>query len=111
MLLSNYLHEQIHWFLVIKEAQTNKAISEFKKVYPDFPVDTNGVLSARTEYSVYLHFIVNYLELSAMTELMGEEAARLAIGHMGHYTLLYEKVLSDTDTIGEIVRKHGLIIE
>ena len=111
MLLSVFVHEQIHWFCTAQEAQVNEAIDEFKKVYPNFKVDKSGFLSAPNEHSVYLHFIVNYLELSAMSELVGEEAARSTIERMGHYIFLYNKVLSDTDAIGEIVRKHGLIIE
>lgn len=111
MHLSTFIHEQIHWFLSEREGKVNQAINELRILYPKVPVDSRGLKSARTELSTYSHLIVNYLEFSAIVELVGEESAVSTIERMGHYTWIYETVLSDRDKIEEIVRKYGLIIE
>ena len=73
-LLSTFVHEQIHWFTDAKSDAVNKAVAEFKTFYPEVPVGKGE--GARDEFSTYLHFIVCYLEFSAMKELLGEPKAR-----------------------------------
>ena len=55
--------------------------------------------------------MVNYLELSAMVELVGQESAVSTMERMDHYTWIYETVLSDVDKIWDIVGQYGLVIE
>jgi hypothetical protein len=109
MLLSSFIHEQIHWFLSAKIDNVNNAIDELRLLYPEVPV--GGLEGAKDEYSTYLHLIVNYLELSAMAELIGEDSAVSMMNRMGHYTWINETVLADRKAIGDIVRRHNLTIE
>ena len=107
--LTTFIHEQIHWYLSADTIATELAIGEFKARYPEVPV--RGGQGARSEYSTYLHLIVCWLELDAMTHLIGKEAARKLISEMTHYQWIYKQVLEEGDYIQSVVEKHGLKIE
>lgn len=105
--LANFLHEEFHWFEEEKDAQKEKAINEFKVLYPEVPV--KGKTGARDNYSTYLHLIVCDLEFQAMTKVAGVEKARQLLKEWTHYTWIYEKVLND-GRIREINTKNGFVI-
>jgi hypothetical protein len=107
-LLSTFVHEQIHWHLVAKADPTRLAIGELMELYPSVPA--GGREGARDAGSTYLHLIVNYLELQAMRELVGDQQANEVFEFWAtdHYTWIYRTVLSDEHRIGEIVARHGL---
>ena len=107
-LLSTFVHEQIHWHLVAKSDQTQSAISELMKMFPSAP--TGGTEGARNAESTYLHLIVNYLELQAMKDLVGDRRAKEVFDFWttDHYTWIYRTVLSDEDKIGAVVTQHAL---
>lgn len=67
--LSTFVHEQLHWFAADNEAAVERAIEHLRRRYPEVPV--RGGEGGRSEYSTYLHLIVNWLELDAMVELVG----------------------------------------
>lgn len=105
--LSNFLHEQFHWFVETKQTQEKKTISEFRKLFAEVPV--KGKEGARDEYSTYLHLIVCDLEFQSMTKVIGEKLARQLLTEWTHYTWIYNKVLSDS-RIREINIKNGFVI-
>nr|WP_299069895.1 hypothetical protein [uncultured Allomuricauda sp.] len=105
--LSNFLHEQFHWLEEAKKELREKAISEFKEIYPDVPV--KGKEGARNEYSTYLHLIVCDLEFQAMTEVVGEQMARHILSEWKHYRWIYNKVLNDK-RVREVNTKYGFNI-
>lgn len=105
--LSNFLHEQFHWLEEAKKELREKAISEFKEIFPDVPV--KGKEGARNEYSTYLHLIVCDLEFQAMTEVVGEQMARHILSEWKHYRWIYNKVLNDK-RVREVNTKYGFNI-
>ena len=108
--LATFVHEQIHWFLTdqVGHARTNAAVSELRGLYPQAPtVPPEG---ARDEWSTYLHLIVCTLELQALTALLGEPSARQQLARWTHYTWVYQTVLTDTEKIADLVRRHGMIV-
>lgn len=108
--LSTFLHEQICWFLYPdRNYEVNRAIGELRQLYPEVPV--GGTEGGIDENSTYRHLIANFLEFSAMVELVGEELAVATMERKDHYTWTYETVLSDAVKIEEIAQKYGLIIE
>ncbi len=107
--LSTFLHEQIHWFADADTIATERVIGEFRQRYPEVPV--RGGRGARSEFSTYLHLAVCWLELDAMIRQVGEERARKILSEKTHYTWIYERVLEDGETIGDILKRHGLIIQ
>ncbi len=42
---------------------------------------------------------------------VGEQRARTILSEETHYTWIYERVLEDTEAIGEILKRHGLVIQ
>lgn len=108
--LSTFIHEQIHWYLGEKEnkAALGRVLSRLRELYPEVPVgDGQG---ARSEFSTRLHLVVNWLELDASVEHLGEAEARRIASTYSHYRWIYERVLEDTATIGAIIAGEGLAI-
>ena len=107
-ILSNFLHEEIHWFLVDRKNDTNAAISNLKNLFPKVPA--GGKEGARDEESTYLHLIVNYLELQADRKYLGKEVADSLIQNNDVYTWIYKQVLLREPEIKEVVHKYKLEI-
>ena len=109
LLLSTYVHEQIHWHLVHLSKETDEAIKELRTVFPKVPV--GGPEGARDENSTYLHLLVGYLEYRAGRELMGEFKAKQVIEFWStdHYNWVYRTVLERTRDIGNIAFKYKLV--
>lgn len=108
-LLGTYLHEQLHWFLLLEnkfEAYKN-ASAEFRSLYPGLP--TERPAGCGSERSNYLHIQVNYLEYRALRELLGEAEARGVIEKIPHYTDIYGLTLRDYGQIGKVMTERGLI--
>ncbi len=110
LLLSTFVHEQIHWFHDERDEQTKKAIGELKTIFPKVPVGFPD--GARDEESSYLHLLVCYSEYQASKELLGELKARQVIEFWSnhHYMWIYKQVLSEERKIAAIVRKYKLTI-
>jgi hypothetical protein len=108
--LATFVHEQLHWFLTdhVERAKTGAALTELRALYPTVP--TAPPEGARGERSTYLHLIVCFLELQALTELLGELRARQQLERWTHYTWVYRAVLTDTERIGGLVRRHGVVV-
>jgi hypothetical protein len=109
LLLSTFVHEQLHWFLVQKDKETKEAIKEVRALFPKVPVGFPE--GARDEESTYLHLLVNYLEYRADRELLGELRAKQVMDFWAtdHYKWVYRTVLERTRDIGNIAFKHKLI--
>jgi hypothetical protein len=104
--LATLLHEQLHWFITdhVSKAATEAAMQELRRLFPHAP--TEPPMGARGERSTYLHLIICYLELEALSELLGVETARSKLATWDYYTWVYAKVLTDTERIREIVGRH-----
>lgn len=108
--LSTFIHEQLHWY---EEAPENeeaigRAIDDLKEMYPDPP--SHEKIGTRSAESTYLHLIIGWQVLDAITEFAGEDKARQLLSSVDHYEWVYETVLRDTETIGAVVGRHGLVI-
>ena len=108
--LSQYLHEQIHWFEDSRKTEVENVINDLKIKYPDAP--TKGPEGARSKRSTYLHLAVCLLEYDALTEVLGEEKAHkiISINSKYFYKWIYQKVLTESGTIRDILVKHNLYI-
>jgi hypothetical protein len=109
LLLSTFVHEQIHWLLVEKSKDTDAAIKELRTLFPKVP--TVGPEGAKDEQSTYLHLLVNYLEYRADRELLGELKAKQVMEFWAgdHYTWIYKTVLERPRDIGNIAFKYKLV--
>ncbi len=107
--VSLFLHEQIHWYLVAKPEACSAAQQELSTVYPEVPDASNG--GARNERSTYLHLIVNWLEIEVLRAVVGSGNAEktLQAACRGRiYQWIYSRVADDREVIGNVIRKHGL---
>jgi len=92
-LLAVFLHEQLHWVAIEKDAATERAIARFREMFPHPPAAEDG--GARDARSSWLHLVVCDLELAATAELLGEETARRVLGANTHYQWIYQQVLGN----------------
>jgi len=74
LLLSTFVHEQLHWFLVQRDKETKEAMKDLRALFPKVPAGLPD--GAGDEESTYLHLLVNYLEYRADSELLGELRAK-----------------------------------
>ena len=109
LLLSTFLHEQIHWFLTQNHKNTEDAKKDLRGLFPRVP--NSSPEGAMDEESTYLHLIVIYLEYRADREMLGELKARQVMEFWvnDHYTWIYKTVLERPRDIGNIAFKHKLI--
>jgi hypothetical protein len=109
LLLSTFLHEQIHWFLTQNHKNTEEAKKELRGLFPKVPVSFPE--GANDEESTYLHLIVVYLEYRAVREILGVLKARQVMEFWAtdHYTWVYRTVLERARDIGNIVFKNKLV--
>ena len=105
-ILSTFIHEQIHWHCVNKDAQLQKAVVELKSMYKEVPVGRPD--GARDEFSTYLHLVVCYLEYEGMISLVGQERATVVMESMNHYKWIYKQVLEQPEKLAKVIKKHGL---
>ena len=108
LLLSTYVHEQIHWYEESKPKQRAAALAELKKLYPEVPVGFPE--GAGGEESSYLHLIVCYDEYQAMKSLVGERQATEIMRRWSedHYRWVYRKVLEDEARLRAVVEENEL---
>jgi hypothetical protein len=109
LLLSTFVHEQMHWFLAQRERDASAAMDELRAMFPKIPVGFPE--GSSDEEGNYEHLIVIYLEYQADQALLGEPGARAVMDFWSHdhYTWLYRTVLDDGPRIAAVVRKHGLL--
>ena len=115
-MLAGFVHEQIHWFLVGKGRDGNRAMAEAAQRYPDAP---EGIADggAGNRGSTTLHLVVCQLEFESMRALVGPDAAaailreQITEGASGlGYQWIYQKVLDDQDQLSKLIRKHKLTL-
>lgn len=68
LLLSTFVHEQIHWFLEKNKKEMEEAVKDSKVLFPKVPV--GGSEGAIDEYSTYVHLIVCHLEYRAARQTL-----------------------------------------
>jgi hypothetical protein len=109
LLLSTFLHENLHHFLSQNHEKAEAAKKELRAAFPKVPVGYPD--GADSDDAGYTHLIVNYLEYWADKELLGEQRAFqvLQFWMADHYRWLYRQLLESGYQIGPIVRKNGLI--
>lgn len=108
MLLSTFLHEQLHWLVAERDSAEAAAIADLRELYPDVPVGRPD--GARDEHSTYLHLIVCDLEYQAMIDLVGREKARETLARIDHYKWIYKQVL-DAPQVREVNSRWGFTLD
>jgi len=107
-LLASFIHEQMHWYMSSRRGAMFAAIEELQREYPCLPNEKNKI--ARSEFSTYLHLIINMLEFQGIERFFGLEQAKMIISQKSYYTWIYKQVLERADCIVAIMSKHDLTL-
>jgi hypothetical protein len=111
LLLSTYLHEQMHWYLWLLGTPEHDPVAPFfdelVRRYPEAPIGLPD--GARTYESTYLHLVVNWLEIAAASTLIGRARAFACADAQPTYRWIYKTVLRDWDMLAELLERHGLL--
>jgi hypothetical protein len=75
--------------------------------YPDPPIGRDE--GADTLASTHLHLIVNWLEIEALSSLIGAEAARAHVVQLHYYRWIYASVLRDWEALRGLYACHQLV--
>ena len=110
-LLANYIHEQMHWYVTWyshKHTDQWRAVwAALEQRYPDPPIGRGE--GADTLASTHLHLIVNWLEIEALSSLIGAEAAKEHVARLHYYRWIYAAVIQDRQALGELYASHRLV--
>ena len=111
LLLSTYLHEQMHWYLwylgTPERDPVAPFIDELVRRYPEAPTDLPE--GARSYESTYLHLVINWLEVAATSQFIGRVRAWAVAEASRTYRWIYRTVLKDWDLLAELYERHGII--
>ena len=109
VLLSTYVHEQLHWFLSARAPQMDAAASALRAIYPRIPVGFPE--GSSDEEGNYVHLVIAYLEHQAMKTLLGEQKAAQVQQFLAkdHYTWIYSTVSKEPEKVGAVIKAHGLL--
>jgi len=109
LLLSTFVHEQAHWFVIQDQKALEGALKDLKEMFPSVP--SKGPEGASDESSTYLHMAVCYLEYRALREVLGELKAKQIMDFWAtdHYMWIYRTVRDRPRDIGNIMFKHKLV--
>ncbi|MCA1054103.1 hypothetical protein LCM10_03820 [Rossellomorea aquimaris] len=108
LLLSTFIHEQIHWYAVQHFQKMKNAIQQLKNMYPSVPVGyPNG---AKNEFSSYLHLIINWLEVDVVFNKLEKQQYEEVIHFLqhDHYVWIYRTVLADFEQIRDVLDKNEI---
>lgn len=111
MLLSTYLHEQMHWYLWRLGGPDHDPIAPFfdelVRRYPQAPIKLPE--GARNYEQTYLHIVVCWLEIAAATELIGRARAAEIVNANWGYRWIYRTVLDDWEPLGALLEANGIL--
>jgi hypothetical protein len=110
LLLSTYLHENIHWYLDAHQTELTDIITVLKKRFPNIAVGYPE--GARDEYSSYLHIVVCFLELNAIRQLLSDTRYDKVVRfwQQDHYTRIYKIVVEHDNEIAMLIKQHKLLL-
>jgi hypothetical protein len=111
LLLSTFVHEQLHWYLAQHDSATSVAMQELRRRFPTVPVGYPQ--GSSDEEANYAHLIITWLEFQANQYLLGELRAQqvTAFWATDHYTSIYRAVLDRGAEIGAVVQASGLALD
>lgn len=110
-LLANYIHEQMHWYVTwYSHKHTNQwrvVWGALERRYPDPPIGRGE--GADTLCSTHLHLIVNWLEIEALSSLIGAQAAKEHVAKLHYYRWIYASVIQEWQALRGLYASHYLV--
>jgi hypothetical protein len=112
LLLSTFVHEQMHRFLALRPQEDfDQAKTDLRRLFPEIPVGFPQ--GSSSDGGNYEHLLVVWLEYRADLEFLGELRTRQVMEFWAgdHYTWIYQKILERQvrAKISEIIQNHRLL--
>lgn len=109
LLLSGYVHEQLHHYLHSVDEKLEQAVEELKARYTNVPVGFPE--GANNEFWTYGHLILCSLEQMILRLVFGMDFAQISLKYWQnhHYTWIYKTVESDYKYLIETVKKYEML--
>jgi hypothetical protein len=101
------MHWYVTWYSHKHTDQWRAVWEALEQRYPDPPIGRGE--GADTLASTHLHLIVNWLEIEALSSLIGAEAARAHVANLHYYRWIYASVIRDWQALGELYASHRLV--
>ncbi|HEY0667382.1 MAG TPA: hypothetical protein VGD22_04345 [Sphingobacteriaceae bacterium] len=107
LLLSTFIHEQLHWFIDTHPAKED-ALGQLRQLFANpeikFPEGSGG------EIDTYYHILICHLEYRGLKQLLGELKAYQIVSfwQQDHYRWIYKTVLENQRQLDDLVRKNKL---
>ena len=110
-LLSTYLHEQMHWYVTwyshTQASSWQRLFTSLRERYPQVPDAESG--GAPDEFSTYLHFPVNWIEIETVSRFFERDHVLEYVNALPFYRWIYKTVVADWDRLGALFIEQGLI--
>ena len=106
-LVSLFIHEQLHIYLLRHQLQVNQAVEDLRVIYPTVPV--GGSDGAMTEKSTYEHLLLCTLERDAVKAILGDDLGQ-KLKPLG-YHFIYGEVEQNGQRLRRIIRDHQLELQ
>jgi hypothetical protein len=110
-LLSMVLHEQMHWYVTwyshARAPQWRSLFEQLRERYPSVPAAEAG--AGNDEFSTYLHLLVNWLEIEAVSQFIDRDRVLSHVRALGFYRWIYQAVTDDWEALGALYREQGLL--
>ena len=110
LLLSTYLHEQMHWYLWLLGGPDHDPVApifdELVRRYPQAPIWLPE--GARSYEQTYVHLVVCWLEIEAAAAVIGRERANRMADTTWGYRWIYRTVVTDRDPLCELFTTNGI---
>ena len=109
LLLSTFVHEQMHWFVIQDQERLSAAIKSFNPCFQKCLWDFRK--AQKTKDPIIFTIPVIYLEYRANRELLGELVAKQVMKFWAedHYTWIYKTLLERPRDVGNVMFKHELV--
>ena len=110
LILSTFIHEQMHWYTLSKNNTFEDLMTEIKTMYPEVPIQLPE--GGGSEKGTYMHIPINYLEYRHLKQVIGDDKALKVLEYLKthHYTWIYETVEKDYEKLEALFEKHKLHI-
>jgi hypothetical protein len=110
-LLSMVLHEQMHWYVTwyshARAPQWRSLFERLRERYPSVPAAEAG--GGNDEFSTYLHLLVNWLEIEAVSQFIDRGRVLSHVRALPFYRWIYQAVTDDWEALGALYREQGLL--
>lgn len=109
LVLSNFVHEQLHHFLHAHDPELEQVVDMLKQRYKNVPIGFPE--GANNEFWTYAHLILCALEQMILREVFGTNFATFSLHYWQthHYRWIYQTVESDYEAILSLAKAHNLI--